>query len=147
MLVQGAEIPQVIDVKLVPPRPRPETIQRRRLRRLLDASASARVTLLCAPAGYGKTTALADWFGTVGPQRAWISLGREDNDARRLCAHVVAALDQLWPAATWPAQQALRGGSDLVETVVPLIADAIARELAPSGGHVPSVGVGVGRTE
>ena len=131
--MHGAGIPQVIDVKLVPPRPRPETIARQRVRRLLDETAGASVTLVCAPAGYGKTTALADWFGTVGPQRAWISLGREDNDARRLCAHVLAALDQLWPAATWPAQQALRGGSDLAETVVPLIAEAIAREIARDG--------------
>lgn len=125
--------PQVIDVKLVPPRARPDTIRRDRVRRLLDDAVTAHVTLVCAPAGYGKTTALADWCAELHAQTAWISLGHEDNDARRLCAHLLAALDQLWPAAIWPAQQALRGGSDLVETVAPLIAGAVTREVTRGG--------------
>jgi len=127
---QEDTFPHVVGVKLVPPRPRPETIRRDRVRRLLDDAGGARVTLVCAPAGYGKTTALADWCATTRARCAWLSLGHEENDPRRLCAHVLAALDQLWPAAAWQAQHALQGGSDLVETVVPLIAEAVARELA-----------------
>lgn len=131
--MQEAGFPQVVATKLVAPWARSETIPRARVRRLLDATRDHPLTLVCAPAGYGKTFALAEWCETLDAARAWITLGREDNDPQRMCAHVLAALDQLWPAAMWPAQEALQGGSDLPETVVPLVADAIARELGEHG--------------
>ena len=59
---------------------------------------SADVTLVCAPAGYGKTMLLADWaHASTGSDRsasdtAWVSLDRDDNDPQRLWTSVVAAL-------------------------------------------------------
>lgn len=111
------------------PSRRRETVPRPRLRRELDAARDCPLTLVSAPAGYGKTTALVDWCGTLDAERAWVSLVEQDNDPKRFCARLLSALDELWPAGVWPAQQALLGGSDLVETVIPLIVDAISREV------------------
>src|SRR4051794_15839870 len=59
----------------------------------LDAGAGAEVTLVCAPAGYGKTMLLADWsLMSTGVDTAWVGVDRDDNDPRRLWAAVVAAI-------------------------------------------------------
>lgn len=133
MSQQEVQTPDVVTPKVVAPRARPETVARGRVGTLLDEARGQPLTLVCAPAGYGKTTALVHWLGTLGEANAWVSLGEEDNDPRRLSAHLLAALDRLWPAAVWPAQQALLAGSDVVETIVPLVAEAIEREIGDSG--------------
>jgi LuxR family maltose regulon positive regulatory protein len=65
-----------------------------------------RLTLLAAPAGFGKTTLLSDWCasdaGRATPY-AWVLLDPADADPARFWAHVVAALDQLCPGAGHPA--------------------------------------------
>jgi LuxR family maltose regulon positive regulatory protein len=120
----------VVTGKWGAPRARPETISRRRVRERLEQLAHAHVVLVCAPAGSGKTTALAEWHETLSSPAVWLTLRAEDNDPRRLFARLIAALDQLWTGALWPAQRAASGGSDLATTVVPLIAEAVDREIA-----------------
>lgn len=127
----------VLATKLVPPGRRPETISRERVHRLLDRARERRLTIVSAPAGYGKTTALADWCERLEGGCAWISLYDQDNDPQRLLAHVVAAIDRARPGVGWAAEQALVGGSDLVETVVPLVAGALAN--AADGGALTIV--------
>ena len=52
---------------------------------------------MCTPAGFGKTTLLADWArGTPRPV-AWVSLDEGDNDPTRFWRHVAAALDRVRP--------------------------------------------------
>jgi LuxR family transcriptional regulator, maltose regulon positive regulatory protein len=56
------------------------------------------LTLISAPAGFGKTTLLADWLARVrqpadGVRVAWVSLDAGDNDLARLMVHVAAALE------------------------------------------------------
>lgn len=120
---------------LVPPGRRPETISRERVHRLLDRARKRPLTIVSAPAGYGKTTALAEWCKRLDGGGAWLSLHDQDNDPQRLLAHVVAAIDRARPGVGWAAEQALVGGSDLVETVVPLVAGALA-DAAADGGLV-----------
>ena len=60
-----------------------------------DDPADERVTLVCAPGGYGKTTLLAHWAlaaGRTGPGLAWVNLDRGDDDPRRLWTGILAAL-------------------------------------------------------
>jgi len=116
----------VVEAKLVVPTVRPDTIVRERLVGLLDEALERPLTVACAPAGYGKTTAVATWLATVDDDRAWISLDALDNDPRRLCAHVLAAIDRVLPETVDDAWQALGAGADLLDTVVPLAARAIA---------------------
>ncbi|MES2073159.1 MAG: LuxR C-terminal-related transcriptional regulator [Pseudomonadota bacterium] len=50
------------------------------------------LTLVCAQAGYGKTTLVASWLQAGAEQAAWLSLDRDDNDALRFLAHLLAAI-------------------------------------------------------
>jgi LuxR family transcriptional regulator, maltose regulon positive regulatory protein len=80
----------------VPALPDPFVPRRELLAALVgDDPADERVTLVCAPGGYGKTALLAHWAlaaGTAGPGLAWVNLDRGDNDPRRLWTGVLAAL-------------------------------------------------------
>jgi LuxR family transcriptional regulator, maltose regulon positive regulatory protein len=116
----------VIATKLIVPTARPDTIVRERLVALLDEASARPLVVVSAAAGYGKTTAVATWLATIEARRAWVSLDALDNDPRRLCAHVLAAIDGAMPGAMIDARQGLSGGSDLLETVVPLVAGALA---------------------
>lgn len=119
----------IAEAKLAIPRRRADTIVRERVVALLDEALERPLTVICAPAGYGKTTAVATWFCTTGDDRAWVTLDALDNDPRRLCAHVLAAIDRALPNAIDDAWQALGGGSDLLQTVIPLLATALAERV------------------
>jgi len=68
--------------------PRPRLLER------LHSAPAARVTLIVAPAGYGKTTAALQWLETVGGGAAWISLDRADRDPERFARYLVATLGE-----------------------------------------------------
>ncbi len=76
--------------KLHVPRPRGALVARPRLGERLGTAAT--LTLVSAPAGFGKTTLLAGWLAAAGPTVAWLSLDRNDNDPSRFWTYVVAAL-------------------------------------------------------
>ncbi len=89
----------MLATKLFVPPPRPQLVARQRLVEQLDATLDEhhRLTVVSAPAGFGKTTLLGDWLGHVGRaddsvRVAWLSLDDGDNDPTRFLAHVVAAL-------------------------------------------------------
>jgi len=88
-----------IDTKLRGPGWRKEWVNRPRLLRELTDTASAKLVLVNAPAGYGKTTLLTQWRSTAAEGRpvAWLSLDRGDDDPGRLWRHVVSALQQACP--------------------------------------------------
>lgn len=89
----------VLVTKLFPPSRRETLVGRSRLADRLDASLAPdhRLTLVSAPAGFGKTTMLAEWLNTPQVRRpevgaAWVSLDAGDNDLARLLSHLAAAL-------------------------------------------------------
>src|SRR5690349_6664043 len=73
------EPPLLAEAKLAAPRPRAGMVRRPRVLKALDAGAA--VTLLAAPPGYGKTTAVRVWSTTQPAALAWITLDAGDNDA------------------------------------------------------------------
>jgi LuxR family maltose regulon positive regulatory protein len=85
----------LLATKLFVPRPAAGFVPRPHLAERLNAGLSGGLTLVCAPAGYGKTALVADW----ARQRlvAWLSLDRADNDPTRFWRHVLAALDGVCP--------------------------------------------------
>ena len=92
----------VLATKLFAPTRRPQLVARPRLITLLDATLEGanRLTLLSAPAGFGKTTLLSDWLTDLGQRRsdlrvAWLSLDEADDDPHRLLTHMVAALQSV----------------------------------------------------
>ena len=93
----------LLETKLYVPRPRRGLVPRPRLRERLDLGAASKLMLVSAPAGFGKTTLIADWLA-AGPsaptdQRsaAWLSLDQGDNDPATFWAYVVAALGTVAP--------------------------------------------------
>jgi LuxR family maltose regulon positive regulatory protein len=85
----------VVATKLHVPRLRSDIVHRRRLLDLLDHGAQSRLTLLSAPAGFGKTTLLVDWLATRKTARlgrAWVSLDQADNEAAAFWAHLIAGV-------------------------------------------------------
>src|SRR5262249_799183 len=79
------------------PRQQPGFVARPRLTGRLDEALAGRLILVCAPAGFGKTSLLADWARRGGRSAAWLSLDAGDNDPARFWRHVVAALDRVRP--------------------------------------------------
>ena len=89
----------LLATKLHLPRPRPGFVPRPRLAGRLDEGLARGLVLVCAPAGYGKTAALADWARRSGRPVAWLSLDSGDNDPVRFWRHVVAAVGPARPGA------------------------------------------------
>ena len=81
--------------KLRPPRLANDLILRPRLLERLDRLAT--LSLIVAPAGYGKTTLVSMWLGRVELPSAWVSLDEEDNDPSLFLTSVVAAIRTLFP--------------------------------------------------
>ncbi len=82
----------VLATKLYRPPPRPSVVRRPRLVEQLQTGLSGKLTLLSAPAGFGKTTLLSDWLASSTQPVAWLSLEEADADPIRFLTYVVAAL-------------------------------------------------------
>ncbi len=90
-----AMISPLIVTKLYIPRTRTNAVPRGRLTSMLNDGAHRRLTLIAAPAGYGKTTLVAAWLQDCGRPAAWLSLDEEDNDLVRFLSYLIAALRTL----------------------------------------------------
>jgi LuxR family transcriptional regulator, maltose regulon positive regulatory protein len=86
---------ELLTTKLSIPRPRPDRLARSRLLQRLDEGIARALVLVCAPAGFGKTTLLADWARRSQRPVTWLSLDEGDNDPARFWRHAAAALDQV----------------------------------------------------
>ena len=93
----------LLQTKLYKPPVRPEWIPRPRLIERLDAGLSRTLTLVAAPAGFGKTTLVAAWLDRVQRPSAWLSLDEHDNDPARFLTYLVAALQKVDPAISSPS--------------------------------------------
>src|ERR1035438_4005841 len=120
----GPETP--IESKLHPPGARREWVQRPGLLRELASTVSAKLVLVDAPAGFGKTTLVAQWRSSELEHRrfAWLSLDVGDDDPGWLWWHVVSALERACPVLD--AQDLRR----VLRTQAPDIADALIPKLA-----------------
>jgi ATP/maltotriose-dependent transcriptional regulator MalT len=87
----------LLATKLYLPRPLPGFVARPRLVDRLDDGLARELILVCAPAGFGKTSLLADWSQRRELLVGWLSLDAGDNDPVRFWRHAVAALDRVRP--------------------------------------------------
>ena len=85
----------LLTTKLYTPPPRRNLVARPRLIKRLDAGRHRKLTLVSAPAGYGKTTLISDWVAHSKDQVAWLSLEEEDKNFVRFISYLVAALQQI----------------------------------------------------
>jgi LuxR family maltose regulon positive regulatory protein len=87
----------VIESKLAIPNVRRDSVSRTALVNRLRAAGAFPPVVLVAPAGYGKTTVLAQWAAKDARQFAWLSIDGRDNDPVVLLRHLAAALDPIDP--------------------------------------------------
>src|SRR6266511_4844469 len=87
----------LLATKLHVPGPQPAFVARPRLIERLEEGLARGLLLVCAPAGFGKTSLLADWARRGGRPVAWLSLDTGDNDPARFWRHAAAALDRVRP--------------------------------------------------
>ena len=79
----------------VPP-PRQKLVTRPRLFALLDEAVGRPLTIISAPAGFGKSTLVSEWAHARSERRfAWLSLDQDDNDLSRFISYIIAALQPL----------------------------------------------------
>ena len=88
----------LLATKLHKPPLRANIVPRRRLTAKLDRIVAARLALVTAPAGFGKTTLVRAWVETCGLPVAWLSLDEHDNSLGRYLLYLVHALRQIDPA-------------------------------------------------
>src|SRR5947209_5646738 len=87
----------ILATKLYLPRLRPNVVIRPRLPERLNEGLHRKLTLIAAPAGFGKTTLVSEWVDGTERPTAWLSLDEGDNDPARFLAYVVAALQTIAP--------------------------------------------------
>ena len=85
----------ILTTKFYVPPPRPKMVLRRRLVERLDEGLDGKLTLISAPAGFGKTTLIGEWGAGCERPVAWLSLDEGDNDPTRFLTYFVAALQTI----------------------------------------------------
>ena len=111
-------IPLVIETKLGPPRVRVGLVSRPRLLDQLDRFATASLTLVDAPVGFGKTVLVESWLARRGGAVAWVSLEAADNDPVRLWTYVASSVDRIRSGLGRGALARLRSPGARPEAVV-----------------------------
>jgi LuxR family transcriptional regulator, maltose regulon positive regulatory protein len=120
----------LLPTKLFIPVPEPDVVIRRRLLTAFDDARRARVVLVAAPAGSGKTTLVADWVRHCAEPVGWVSLDVGDDDPATFIKYVVDALASLGPTVC-PRTRALMASGAAPEPQ--LVAQALLAELAATG--------------
>jgi LuxR family transcriptional regulator, maltose regulon positive regulatory protein len=87
----------ILTTKLYVPPPRPHAVLRPRLTGRLNEGLHRKLTLISAPAGFGKTTLLGEWVAGCERPAAWLSLDEADSDPTRFLSYLVAALQTIAP--------------------------------------------------
>ena len=87
----------ILATKLYIPRPRPNVVSRPHLLERLNEGLHRKLTLIAAPAGFGKTTLVSEWVAFIERPTAWLSLDEGENDPTRFLAYLVAALQTIAP--------------------------------------------------
>ncbi len=88
---------EILSTKLFIPRPRKNLISRQRLIDRLNAGQDKKLTLIAAPAGFGKTTLLSEWIPRSPHCVTWLSLDEGDNSPSRFWMYFIAALQTISP--------------------------------------------------
>ena len=122
--------PQILESKLRRPWVRPGIVSRTALVDRLLASRRVPVVSVVAPAGYGKTTLLAQWAERRG-RTAWVSLDERDNDPETLLASAAAALDRVEAIDPKLLRTRWLRGSAIAATAVTRLAGAMSAMTEP----------------
>ena len=127
--------PLLLSSKLAPPRLPHALVERERLLVALDGALLTPLTLLAAPAGWGKTTLLAAWARRHEAQIAWLSLDELDNSPTRFWVALIAALRRGGGCAPGFGETAVTLLSSPQPPPLPTILTALLQELERRSAH------------
>jgi LuxR family transcriptional regulator, maltose regulon positive regulatory protein len=117
----------LLATKLHVPRPRAGFLARPRLLERLTQGATLELSLVCAPAGFGKTSMLGEWARRGRKPVAWVSLDKGDSDPARFWRYLAAALDRPRPGIGQQVAALLRGPQQPpLEAVVTVVVNELA---------------------
>jgi LuxR family transcriptional regulator, maltose regulon positive regulatory protein len=122
-----------VRTKLLVPTPRPRALPRPHLVKLLDQGLTAKMTLLCAPTGWGKTSVLAEWAASCRSARfAWVSLDPGDDEALQFWRYVTAAVASVEPEPADTAARRLRSPVVAIsDEILPALVNGLAGVARP----------------
>jgi len=129
--------PALFPAKLAPQRMPRGAIRRPALVEILGQGSGAALTLICAPAGFGKTTLLTEWLGTArtsapATEFAWVTLDSRDTEPVRFWRHVIAALAGVAAGVGDRSLEAMRAGPDrILDVALPMLLDDLGRVETP----------------
>src|SRR5512146_1620868 len=122
----------LLATKLFVPPARETLVTRPRLTAMLSKALAQGFTLVCAPAGYGKTTLVSSWLRETGIPTAWLSLEEADNDPVSFLQYLLTALQGIVPSIHFDLL-------DLVEGIQPAsllaLMQILINEIARSDGR------------
>lgn len=131
MAVHSGEI--YLKTKLIQPQVRSRRVLRGRLTDRLAGAFSVPLTLVCAPAGYGKTTLLVDWAQNCRAPVAWLTLDEDDNDPARFLSYLIIAMQQIKPGLGKAVEVLLTlPETDLMENSLRLLVNDLAGLESPA---------------
>src|SRR4051812_37864477 len=123
MVASGATAIPLLRTKLQRPGRRAHHVHRPAAIALLREGPTPSLTLVDAPAGFGKTTLVADWCAEPDTRSvAWVTLDAADGDPERFWAYVLAAVASADPRLSIPLALTERGA---LHSVVPPLVDAL----------------------
>ena len=117
--------------KLRRPLLRPGTVRRSSLIERLARCDRRPIVSVVAPAGYGKTTVLAQWAERNGQAFAWVSVDEADNDPKVLLTYVAKALDAVEPVGERVFDALASPGSSVPGSVIPRLGSAFSSMASP----------------
>jgi LuxR family transcriptional regulator, maltose regulon positive regulatory protein len=114
---EAASSTLLAEAKLSAPRVKVDAVPRPRILEVLQHGGDAALTLVAAPPGYGKTTAVRSWCAGHEAPVAWVTLDAGDNDAVRLWTYVATAVDRIRNGLGRQASLRLAAGSPIESAV------------------------------
>ncbi len=125
MTIARYSIP-IIRTKLYRPSVASDFVYREGLDALLDESSDHPLTLVSAPAGYGKSTVVSHWIETRDGLNAWLTLDGVDNDVGMFLSYIVAAVQTVLPEACTDTRLLLK---EEILPPLPLLAGCLGNDL------------------
>jgi LuxR family transcriptional regulator, maltose regulon positive regulatory protein len=117
----------ILTTKLYRPPPQPRIVRRARLIERLREGMHGRLTLVSAPAGFGKTTLVSEWAEDCGRPVAWLSLDEGDSDPTRFLTYLITTLQAVAPQIGERTLGALRAPQPpSIESVLTVLLNEIA---------------------
>jgi LuxR family maltose regulon positive regulatory protein len=123
----------ILTTKLYIPPPRPNSVLRPRLSEQLSEGLHRKVTLISAPAGFGKTTLASTWIAGCERPAAWLSLDEGDSDSTRFLIYLITALQTIAPTIGTAVVELLQSSQPPpIDALLPMLLNEIATMPQPA---------------